>query len=124
MPDAPTGLQATSVSSSQINLTWDLYPGGAQPDTFITLQHDTDINFGSPTQIELIDMTNTARSVGGLSPSTTYYFRIKLDVLDSEILDSPWSSTASATTDAGTGIAAGLVNDGKMCGLVNAGLVN
>src|SRR5437588_4190719 len=101
-PQPPTGLTATAVSSSQINLSWTAPSnnGGAaitgykierSPDggtTWSIIQSNT----GS---------TTTAYSDTGLAVSTTYTYRVS--AINSVGTSSP-SNTASATTS-GTGSA-------------------
>lgn len=91
VPAAPSGLAATAISTSQIDLVWD--DNSTNEDDF-EIQVSTSAGFSSPTS--LTSAANAeARSVTGLSPSTTYYFRIRARNTEG---NSAWSSTASATT--------------------------
>jgi lysophospholipase L1-like esterase len=94
----PTGLSATAVSGTRIDLTWDQYAASAEVDQFITLEYGTAADFTGATAVDAISLELTSTSVTGLTPETLYYFRIKLNPdLDP---DSGWSNTASATTSA------------------------
>jgi len=90
-PTAPSGLSATAISSSQINLSWSPsvdnvgvtgYKIERSPDNIAFSQIDTS--------------TNTSYSNTGLNPSTIYYYRIR--AYDQAGNNSDYSSSASATT--------------------------
>jgi len=90
-PTAPSGLSATAISSSQINLSWSPsvdnvgvvgYKIERSPDNIAFSQIDTS--------------TNTSYSNTGLNPSTIYYYRIR--AYDQAGNNSDYSSGASATT--------------------------
>ncbi len=85
---APTGLTANTVSSSQINLSWNASSNAAS----YNVKRAT-VSGGPYTTIATGD-TSTSYSDTGLSPSTTYYYVVSA-VNGSE---SPNSSQASATT--------------------------
>ncbi len=89
-PPAPTGLTATTVSSNQINLSWNAASnatGGYLIDSSLTGAA------GSFTQIA--STTSTTISLVGLNPSTTYYYEV---FAVNSLGDSPPSSVVSATT--------------------------
>ncbi|MDR6549957.1 chondroitinase-B domain-containing protein [Paenibacillus qinlingensis] len=90
-PSVPTGLAATAVSSSQINLSWT-----ASTDNVGVTGYDI-YRAGS-----LVGSTSkTMYSDSGLSPSTSYSYTIRAK--DAAGNTSAASSTASATTQAGGG---------------------
>jgi hypothetical protein len=89
----PSGLAATPVSSSQINLSWS---NNAKSAIGEVLQRSTSSNFSSPTEIQLPAGT-TSYSDTGLAAGTTYWYRVKA-VGSTE--SSAWSAAASATTNA------------------------
>lgn len=81
-------LTATGVSVSQINTSWT----AAQDAVSYELQRSTTAGFSSPTTTS---HTNLSSAISGLSPSTTYYFRVRA-VLPSST--SNWSAVVSAQT--------------------------
>ncbi|HEY7328505.1 MAG TPA: fibronectin type III domain-containing protein [Gemmataceae bacterium] len=101
-PPAPTGLTATAVSSSQINLSWN--PDSGATDGYLIDRSLTGA-VGSFTQIG--STTATTFSNNGLNPSTTYYYEV---FAVNSVGDSPPSNIASATTQASS--SSGLLPDG------------
>src|SRR5207245_887250 len=99
-PSPPTGLTATAVSSSQINLSWTA-PGnnGGSAITGYKIERSTD---GGTTWSIIVcstGYTTTTYSDTGLSPSTTYTYRVS--AINSVGTSSP-SNTTSATTSSVT----------------------
>lgn len=90
-PSAPSGLTATSVSSSQINLSWN-----ASTDNVGVTGYDV-YRGGS----FLKSVTSTSTSDTGLAASTSYSYYVKAK--DAANNQSASSNTASATTQAGSG---------------------
>jgi acid phosphatase type 7 len=91
-PAAPTGLAATTVSSSQINLSWT---DNANNENGFKVEQSTDgTNF---TQIAMLGSNAVSFSVTGLSASTTYVYRV---ASFNDAGNSAFSNTASATTSA------------------------
>ena len=95
VPQPPTGLNATAVSSSQINLNWNAPTNdGGSSVTSYEIKRSTD---GS-TWLVLVKntgTTDTTYSDTGLSPNTTYYYRV---FAINDVGTSLRSNTASATT--------------------------
>jgi hypothetical protein len=89
-PATPTGLQATSVSSSTANLLWSAVPPPAGCSVTYNVYRDgTEIASG---------LTTTTYNAGGLLPSTTYQFAISsTDAFGSSVL----SGVIDAKTNAG-----------------------
>jgi hypothetical protein len=89
-PAAPTGLVATTASSSKINLSWN----DVAQETSFKIQRSLD---GSTnwTQIAITPAGVITYSDTGLSPGTTYYYRV---LASNPGGDSTPSSVASATT--------------------------
>jgi hypothetical protein len=91
-PSAPTALNATTISSSQINLTWT---DNANNENGFKIEQSTDgTNF---TQIATVGSNSVSFSVTGLSASTTYFYRV---ASFNNAGNSAFSNTASATTSA------------------------
>lgn len=90
-PTAPSGLAATPVSSTEIDLSWT---DNSDDETGFILQRSTDSDFTSPVEIELAADTTWYPDTD-LEISTTYYYRIKAI---SNSGSSDWSETVSATT--------------------------
>jgi hypothetical protein len=71
VPAAPTGLDVTVVSSSQLNLTW---ADNATNETGFKIERSIDgTNF---TEIKTVGANTTAFSDTGLAESTKYYYRV------------------------------------------------
>ncbi len=93
-PVAPSSLSATAVSESQINLAWTNHSATASG---ILIERAPDAS-GSPgmwTQIASVASNATAYSDTGLSPLTTYWYRIRAYNIGG---DSAYSNLANATT--------------------------
>ena len=88
-PPAPTNLSATAVSTSQINLSWSASTGATSYSVERSLTSG-----GTFTQI-VAGLTTTSYNNTGLSPSTTYFYRVKAS--NGSGTSSP-SAQASATT--------------------------
>jgi endoglucanase len=91
-PAAPTGLTATTASSSQINLTW-------QPSSTsgVTYKLYMGTSSGSTSTLIVSGLSATSYQVTGLTASTTYYFTV---TAASSSGTSAASNQASATTSA------------------------
>jgi len=90
VPPAPTGLTATAVSSSQINLVWT--DNSSLEDGF---KIERSLNGGSWTQIATVGRNVTGFASTGLAANKTYSYRIRAyNILG----NSPYSNTASAKT--------------------------
>jgi hypothetical protein len=95
-PAAPTNLLAAALSTSQIQLTW--VDASNNEDTF-RIEMNSGFGFS---EILTAGANATQITVGGLSPSTNYSFRIRAR---NNSGDSAYSNTASATTMAVVGSA-------------------
>jgi fibronectin type 3 domain-containing protein len=88
-PAAPTGLGATTASSSQINLSWNASSGA----TSYNVKRAT-VN-GGPYSTIAPGVTGTGYNNTGLAPSTTYYYVVSALNANGESAN---SAQASATT--------------------------
>jgi hypothetical protein len=93
IPAAPTGLTASAVSSSQINLSWSASSGA----TSYSVERSSSSG-GTYTQI-VSGVTSTSYNNTGLSASTAYYYRVKAT---NTAGTSSASAVANATTQAAT----------------------
>jgi Concanavalin A-like lectin/glucanases superfamily/Fibronectin type III domain/Lysyl oxidase len=89
---APTGLGATAVSTSQINLTWT---DNASNETQFEVQRDTTNAFSAPVSSTIGSANQTSFSSTGLAAGTQYFYRVRAR---NSSTDSAWSNVANATT--------------------------
>ena len=89
-PDAPTGLAATTTSSTQIDLSWT----DVANETGFKIERKTGVG-GSYSQIATVGAGVVTYSNTGLAPNTTYYYRVRATNAGG---DSPYSNEANATT--------------------------
>ena len=91
-PAAPTNLQATAVSKSQINLTWT---DNATNETGFRIRRKTGSN-GTWAEIATVGQSVTSYQNTGLSPAQTYFYSV---TAYNATGDSTASNEASATTE-------------------------
>lgn len=97
-PQAPTGLTATTSSSSQINLSWTTPANdGGSPITGYKIERSTDGGSTWSTTVSNTGSTSTTGSDTGLTSSTAYTYRVS--AINSVGTSSP-SNTSTATTSA------------------------
>ena len=96
IPTAPTGLGATATSSSSIDLSWT---DNSSNESNFVVQRSTTSGSGFTT-IDTLSANTTSYSNGGLSASTTYYYRVYATNSGG---DSGFSNEASATPDSPPG---------------------
>lgn len=97
-PSAPSGLSATAVSSSQINLAWTDNSGN---ETGFIVETSANGTTGWST-VTTTAANATSYSHTGLTASTAYYYRVKAT---NAYGDSSYTSVANDTTDASSGTA-------------------
>ena len=90
-PDAPSGLTASAVSSSQINLSWT---DNSTNETGFEIKRATDSAF-TQNVVWIGNIQGTTYSNTGLSASTTYYYKVRAE---GATQDSAYTSSVSATT--------------------------
>ncbi|WP_371668160.1 carbohydrate binding domain-containing protein [Streptomyces sp. NBC_00289] len=90
-PTAPASLRSTAKTSSSVSLAWN----AATDNVGVTAY---DIYSGSN---QVLSVSGTTATVGGLSSSTAYTFTVK--ARDAAGNTSPASNSVAVTTDAGTG---------------------
>ncbi|MGI0094713.1 MAG: fibronectin type III domain-containing protein [Nitrosotalea sp.] len=97
VPQPPTSLTATSISTSQINLSWTAPSNnGGSAITGYKIERSTDSGTTWSTVQSNTGSTSTTYSDTGLSPSTTYTYRVS--AINSVGISVP-SNTTSATTN-------------------------
>ncbi len=95
VPQAPTGLTAAAVSSSQINLSWVAPNNGGSAITGYEIDRSTDGGSTWGTLVANTASASTTYSNTGLATSTSYTYRVSAI---NSVGTSSASSTASATT--------------------------
>ncbi|MEW6416696.1 MAG: fibronectin type III domain-containing protein [Nitrospirota bacterium] len=90
-PSTPSGLTATTVSSSQINLSWT---DNSNNEVGFKIERKVGVS-GIYSQIATVGANITTYSDTGLTPGTIYYYRVRAY---NEGGDSNYSNEASATT--------------------------
>jgi hypothetical protein len=90
-PDAPSSLIATTASTTAINLQWT---DNATNEASVRIERKTGAA-GTYTEIATVGPNITTFSSGGLTPSTTYFFRVRASNATG---NSAYSNEASAFT--------------------------
>jgi len=99
-PSAPTGLGATAVSSSQINLSWTASTAGTGCSITYNVYSSTTSGFTPSSGNQIASgVSGTSFSNTGLLASTTYFYLV--EAVDSSGSSGP-SNQASATTQTGS----------------------
>ncbi|POX55261.1 chitinase [Streptomyces sp. Ru71] len=107
-PAAPTGLTASSVTSTSVALSWSAVPGA----TGYAVHRD-----GAKVQT----VTGTTATVTGLAPSTSYSFQVSAL---NDAGESAKSAAVTATTSAGTGGGTGNLPAHALVGYLHASFAN
>ena len=91
VPSAPSGLAATAVSTSQINLSWT---DNVTNETGFKIERKTG-GGGTYAEIATVGAGVTTYSDTGLTEATTYFYRVRAT---NAVGDSAYSNEANATT--------------------------
>ncbi|MBU6182734.1 MAG: fibronectin type III domain-containing protein [Verrucomicrobia bacterium] len=105
LPLPPTVGTGSAAGENGFTANWSHPTMGSAAYTY-TVEVDDDINFGSiNATVSSISSSSTSQAINGLSPSTTYYYRIKSVNAQG---DSTWSATsAGISTTAAASLIAG-----------------
>jgi thermitase len=95
-PTAPSGLTATAISASQINLAWT---DNANNETGFSVERCAGATCTNFAQIASLAANTTSYQNIGLTSSTTYRYRVRAS---NASVNSGYSNIASASTQAGT----------------------
>ena len=109
-PSAPSGVTGTAASSSVINVSWtaDTAPANCSISSYSVFR-STNSGFTPSSSNQVASgLTSTSYSDNGLSPTTTYYYKV-------EAVDSAGTSQASAQANATTSAAS---TSGTACHVV------
>jgi hypothetical protein len=98
-PAAPTNLSATTVSASQVDLSWT-----DNADNELGFLIERSLDGSSWAEIDSVGADTSSYSDGGLQPSTTYHYRVRAYNGSG---NSGYSNTASATTEQASSIHVG-----------------
>ena len=91
VPDAPSNLEAIAISSTRIDLVWR---DNSDNELGFKIERNTVVG-GSYTEIGIVDADITTYSDIGVSPDTTYYYKVRAYNKGG---NSDYTSLASATT--------------------------
>ncbi|SMH71441.1 exported protein of unknown function [Candidatus Nitrosotalea okcheonensis] len=111
VPQSPTNLTASAISSSQINLSWTAPSNnGGSAITGYKIERSTDSGITWSTVVANTASVSTTYSDTGLAPNTAYTYRVS--AINSVGTGSP-SNTASATTSSSTTTGSIILNSVK-----------
>lgn len=110
IPNAPSGLTATALSSTQIQLTWT---DNSTDETSFYIERKTGAT-GNYSQIPSVGANATTYSNTGLTQNTTYYYRVRAYNASGYSAYSNETSATTATLNAPTNLAVSSVSYTKV----------
>lgn len=75
-PDTPEVPTASNITANTVMISWKIPANGGMPITAMILQRSTKADFSANLVTTEVPATATATNVGGLTPGTTYYWRV------------------------------------------------
>jgi hypothetical protein len=96
VPGPPTGLTATTVSSSEVDLSWTAPSGDSPPAGYNVYVATSPGGESDTTAVNSAPITGTTYPVTGLSAGTTYYFEVT--AVDAASKESGFSNEVQAPT--------------------------
>jgi hypothetical protein len=101
IPNAPSGLSATTASSTEVNLSW---ADNSSNETGFEVKRATDSAF-TQNVIWIGGIPGSTYENGGLTPSTTYYYKVRAEgTAGKSAYSTAMSATTSASSSSGTAI--------------------
>jgi hypothetical protein len=119
VPQAPTGLAASAVSSSQINLSWVAPSNGGSAITGYKIERSANSSSTWSTLVANTASSSTTYSNTGLATSTSYTYRVSaINAIGTSVPSSTASATTSGTVSTApqppTGLAASVVSSSQI----------
>ncbi|MGC4065111.1 MAG: fibronectin type III domain-containing protein [Polyangiaceae bacterium] len=99
-PAAPSGVQATAVTSNQIRVTWTDNAGQQNPESAYVVEQATNNTFTEDLIRKTVGAGSTEYRASSMLPGKTYYYRVRADnAAGSSAFAGPVSATTAALTD-------------------------
>ncbi|HSQ56596.1 MAG TPA: glycoside hydrolase family 44 protein, partial [Gemmata sp.] len=112
-PSAPSNLNATAISTSQINLTWN---DNSSNETAFVVEWATDSNFSAGFTSVTLGANTTSYSATGLTAGTTYWFRVRATNAGGASADSNFATASTFPGTTGHGLAATYYDNANFTG--------
>jgi hypothetical protein len=99
-PAAPSGLQATAVSSNQIRVTWADNAGQQNPESGYVIEQATNDTFTENLIRKSLSAGSTSYRASSMLPGKTYYYRVRAEnSAGTSVFAGPVTVTTAALTD-------------------------